>query len=248
VVVLSGHNITIVSEGVFRALSFLPRTASYGVGAVLMILFALMTGAGATTVRALIMALVALLARYLHRSTLALRSLSVAGAAMVLWNPPSLIHDPSFILSVLATFGLITLSPCIEKKLPEFLVRFPNVRSVIATTLSVEVFVTPALLYFSGTFSLFALPANIIALPAVPFAMLAGFIAGLVGFVNPALALVPTFVCNLFLKWLMLVATTTESIPFSTLVAPQFAAWILLAVYVPLTCFAIYLYRAAVKK
>ncbi len=248
VVVLSGHNITIVSEGVFRALAFLPRTAGYGVGAVLMILFAAMTGFGATTVRALIMALVALFARYLHRSALALRSLSVATMGMVLWNPSSLLHDSSFILSVLATFGLITLAPWVEQKLW----RIPNykrfdLRSIVATTFAVEIFVTPALLYFNGTLSFFALPANILALPVVPLAMLAGFIAGLVGLVSEALALLPTVVCDLALKWIMLVATTTQSLPYSTATVAQFPVWILVAAYVPLTIFSISRYRSAAQ-
>lgn len=248
VVVLSGHNITIVSEGVFRALAFLPRTAGYGVGAFLMIMFAFMTGAGATTVRALIMALVALLARYVHRSALALRSLAVAAAAMVLWNPPSLLHDPSFMLSVLATFGLITLAPWVEQKIS----RVPNykrfdLRSIIATTIAVEIFVTPALLYFNGVLSFFALPANILALPAIPLAMLSGFISGLLGLLSPSLALLPAIICDMLLKWIMLVATTVESTPFSTAIAPQFSVWILVAVYVPLTWFAISVYRSAAR-
>jgi ComEC/Rec2-related protein len=246
VVVLSGHNITIVSEGVFRTLAFLPRAAGYSLSGALMIVFALMTGAGATTVRALIMALVALLARYVHRSALALRSLSAAAAAMVVWNPPSLLHDSSFILSVLATFGLITLAPWVEQKIW----RVPNykhfdVRSIVATTIAVEIFVTPALLYFNGTLSFFALPANILALPAVPFAMLCGFIAGLVGFVSPTLALLPTVLCDLFLKWILLVATTTQSLPYSTATVAEFPVWILLAVYLPLTGFSILRYRSA---
>ena len=248
IVVLSGHNMTIVSEGVFRALAFLPRTASYGAGAFLMLLFALMTGAGATTVRALIMALVALLARYLHRSALALRSLAVAVTAMALWNPPSLLHDPSFILSVLATFGLITLAPWVEQKLqrvPEF--KKFNLRSIVATTIAVEIFVTPALLFFSGTFSVFALPANLLALPVVPFAMLSGFIAGLLGLVNPSLALLPALLCDAALKWLMLVATTTKSLPYSTATVAQFPVWIIFAVYVPLTLFAISKYKKDTK-
>ncbi len=233
----------------FRALAFLPRTAGYGAGAVLMILFAAMTGFGATTVRALVMALVALLARYLHRTALAMRSLAVAAAAMILYNPPSLLHDPSFILSVLATFGLITLAPWVEQKLW----RVPNykhfdARSILATTIAVEIFVTPALLYFSGTLSFFAVPANILALPVVPLAMLSGFIAGLVGLVSPTLALLPTVVCDVLLKWLMLVATTVQSLPNSTATVAQCPAYILLVVYIPLTSFAIYMYRKAVAK
>ena len=75
IVVLSGYNISVVAEAVFRTLGFLPRTLRFGLGGVLMLLFALMTGAGAATVRALIMALVALLARFARRPHLALRAL-----------------------------------------------------------------------------------------------------------------------------------------------------------------------------
>jgi competence protein ComEC len=150
-------------------------------------------------------------------------------------------------LSVLATFGLITLAPWVEQKIW----RVPNykkfdLRSIIATTIAVEIFVTPALLYFSGTLSFFALPANILALPVVPLAMLSGFIAGLAGLLSPTVALLPALLCDLFLKWMMLVATTTEALPFSTATIAQFPAWILIAAYIPFTLFSISMYRSAV--
>ncbi len=120
VVALSGYNITIVSEGVLRVLSFLPRAMSASLGGVMMLLFALMTGGGSTTIRACIMALIAILARYFHRPTIAMRSLAVAAAVMAIWNPLVLLYDPSFILSVLATLGLIMLSPWVERWLSHF--------------------------------------------------------------------------------------------------------------------------------
>jgi competence protein ComEC len=208
-----------------------------------MVLFAAMTGFSATTVRALVMALIALLARYQHRSALALRSLVVAAALMILWNPPIVLHDQSFILSVLATFGLITLAPWVEQTLW----RIPNyrrfdLRSILATTIAVEIFVTPALLYFSGIFGVYALPANILVLPVVPFAMLFGFIAGVVGVVSPTLALPAMLLCDVLLKWMMFVATTASLLPFAKIIAAPFSAWLLLALYVPLTACAIWLH------
>lgn len=249
VVVLSGHNITIVSEAVFRFLSFLPRAASFPLGAAGMVLFALMTGAGATTVRALVMALVALLARYLHRQALAMRSLVAAAAAMALWNPPGLLHDPSFILSVLATFGLITLAPWVERKIhfvPEY--KKLDLRSITATTIAVEIFVTPALLYFSGVLSLFALPANIIALPVIPLAMFTGFIAGMLGLLHPVLGALPALLCDVLLRWMIGVAQTVQALPHSTATIAQFPAWVLVALYIPLTAFALYMYNVRKEK
>jgi competence protein ComEC len=75
IVVLSGYNISIVADAMFRVLGFLPRVFRFGIGGIMMLLFALMTGAGAATVRALMMAFIALLARYLKRPHLPLSKL-----------------------------------------------------------------------------------------------------------------------------------------------------------------------------
>lgn len=243
VVVLSGYNIAIVADAVFRVLAPLPRGVQFGVGSVLMIFFALMAGTGAATVRALIMALIALLARYYNRSALALRALAVAVAVMVLWNPYILLHDPSFILSVLATFGLITLSPWVEQWLPKFLPRFPSVRSIAASTIAVQLFLLPALLYFSGIVSFFALPANMLVLPLVPTTMLLGFVAGLLGLLSPLFGFVPALCAELLLSWALWVAATTAHLPFSVAIVPEFSGWLLCAVYMPLGWFAIRKYQ-----
>ena len=247
VVVLSGYNISIVSEGVFRALSFLPRTLGFATGGATMILFALLVGGGATTVRALIMAGIALLARYMHRSAIALRSLIVAAAAMALWNPLVVLHDPSFILSVLATFGLITLSSWVEAHLARLKFfrheRFADARSIAASTIAVEIFVLPVLLYFSGVLSFLSVPANVLALPVVPLAMLLGFIAGMLGLVSPILAFIPMLGADLLLRWMLLVTTTVAAIPFGVAIVPEFSGWIVLVCYIPLTWFAVGKYR-----
>lgn len=242
VVVLSGYNISIVSESIMRATSFLPKTLNYSVAGILMILFALMSGAGATTVRALVMGLVAILARYLERPTDALRALGVAALGMALWNPHVVLHDPSFMLSVLATFGLITISPAVENLLRFLPERF-GMRSIAASTISVQIFVLPALLYMTGVLSFLALPANVLALPVVPFAMLMGFLAGLAGMFHPVLAFPFTVIADTLLRWMMLVAQTAHTLPLSSAVVATFPAWVVAAAYVPLTLGAAYLYQ-----
>lgn len=243
IVVLSGYNIAIVADAVFRVLAPLPRGVQFGVGGVLMLFFALMAGTGAATVRALIMALIALLARYYNRSALALRALAVAVVIMVFWNPLVLLYDPSFILSVLATFGLITLSPWVEGWLPKKLAHIPLVRSITASTIAVQLFLLPALLYFSGVLSFFALPANMLVLPIIPTTMLLGFIAGSLGLLSPLFGFVPALCTEMLLSWVLWIAATTASLPFSVTIIPEFSGWILCAAYVPLTWFAIKKYQ-----
>lgn len=247
VVVLSGYNMSVVSENMLRITSFLPTVLNYGAATMLMILFALMSGAGATTVRALVMGVIAILARYLKRSADAMRALIVAGLGMALWNPHIILHDTSFILSMLATFGLITLSPSAEKILWWMPERF-GVRAIAASTLSVQLFVLPALLYLTGVLSFLALPANILALPVVPTAMLMGFLAGVAGFVHPLLAFPFTVVADTLLRWMILVAQTEHSLPLSSTVVATFPAWVAVLFYVPLTAFASWLYYRNVSR
>jgi competence protein ComEC len=248
VVVLSGHNISVVSEGMFRALQFLPRAINLPLGALGIMLFAIMSGSGAATVRACIMGVVAIVARYFHRQAVAMRTLCLAAAAMALWNPFAALYDPGFVLSFLATFGLITLSPLIEKKLPAWLLRFPSIASIAASTLSVQLFVLPALLYYTGLVSIYALPANVLALPVIPAIMLSGFVAGLLGFVHPLLAVLPALVSQMLLAWMMWVAQTAAVLPGSTAAVDAFPAWWVVAVYVPLTWWAISVYRRSASR
>lgn len=239
VVVLSGYNISIVAEAMLRGLSFLPRAYGFLVGGIMMILFALMTGAGAATVRATIMGLIAILARYLHRPGAALRALLVAAVAMALWNPLAPLYDVSFILSIIATFGLITLSSWVETWLPKFFEKVPSIKSIAASTVAVQIFILPALLYFTGVLSFLSLPANILALPVVPFVMLLGFVAGLLGLIHPVLAIVPAIVANILLEWMVFIATATASFPFSSTIVAEFPLWVVIAIYIPLTYFAV---------
>lgn len=249
IVVLSGSNIAIVAEGVFRllgAIPRLPRKYLFVIGFVAIVLFALMTGGGAATARAVIMGSIAILARYLRRPQAALRALCVAAVLMVLWNPLVVLYDNGFILSILATLGLITLSGAIEKKLTLLPAgeRF-NIRSIVATTLAVEVFILPALLYYSGVLSFVSIPINALVLPLVPLVMFSGFITGVLSLVHPWLAFIPALLTQFLLKIMILIATTAAALPFASVIVAPFPFWLALVVYVPLTWLALRTYARA---
>lgn len=246
IVVLSGSNIAIVAEAVFRLLGMarrLPRAWLFGLGFATIVLFALMVGGGAATIRAVIMGSIAILARYLRRPQAALRALIVATVAMVLWNPLVLWLDNGFILSILATFGLITLAPYIETKLT----RLPswknfNIRSIVATTIAVELFILPALLYTSGIFSTLSLPVNALVLPVVPLVMLVGFAAGVLGFIHPLLAFIPAFLAQFMLRLIIGIAELSANVPLASALIAPFPFWVVAFVYVPLTWLAVRIY------
>lgn len=244
IVVLSGYNIGVVSEWALRLFElFFRRRTALALGACVIILFALMAGGGAATVRACLMGLIAVMARYLQRPALALRALFVAGAAMLLWNP-LVLYDPGFVLSVVATFGLVTLAPAVEQKL-QWLPARGGIRAAAASTIAVQIYVLPALLYYTGILSFVAVPANVLALPVVPLAMLLGFISGLLAFVHPLAAALPALAAGLVLRLILAIAQGMAALPFASTTLPAFPLWMAAAVYIPLTVAAVRLYRAS---
>jgi ComEC/Rec2-related protein len=156
-VVLSGYNITIVADSIIKFFSFLPVFVSNIFAVFGILAFALMTGATPTTVRASIMALVAIFSRHTGRTYLAGRALIFAGFVMVLNNPKILAFDFSFQLSFLATVAIILLSPKIKDYL-NFVTEKFGLREIVASTLATQIFVAPLLLFRSGQLSILSLP------------------------------------------------------------------------------------------
>ncbi len=237
IVVLSGHVFTLIADAVMRMLSFLPKKIRFPLAGVFIILFILMVGATTIALRAGVMASVGMVAQFFNRRTIALRALIIAVAAMALWNPPAVVWDTSFVLSILATFGLITLSPYVRKWL-KFIPEHFELRDIATSTLSVQIFILPALLYYTGTLSYYALPANMLALPVLPWAMLCGFLAGVCGLIPGVagllLAFIPAFFAQVFLRWIIFIAQTVEAIPYSSTLVHAFPLWAAVAMYMPI--------------
>ena len=235
IVVLSGYNITIVSDFIMRLLGFLPRAFGFTLGGLGIVMFALMTGGAASTVRASTMAFLVLVAKATGRNYMASRALFVTAFGMVMWNPHILLSDPSFQLSFMATFGLIYVSPIVEEKFSPLLSRFIpekfHIRELALSTLSTQIFLLPLLLYQTGMFSLVALPANLLILGAIPFTMLMGFVTGVLSFISTTLALPFAFVANFLLAYIIAAAKFFSRLPFSVFTLNSFPFWLVVVIY-----------------
>lgn len=234
IVVLSGYNIAIVAEFIMWSLSFLPRMFGLGFGAFGIILFVGMTGAGASTIRAASMALIVVLSKALGRTYEASRALYIAGFAMLMHNPKILLHDPSFQLSFMATFGLIYVSPILEKKIPfaRFLPEKFKIREMVMSTVTTQVFLLPFLLYQTGMLSIVAVPVNLLILAFIPFTMLMGFITGVVGMLSTILALPFAFLAHIVLSYIINTAQFFAKLPFAVFTVMAFPFWLVAAAYV----------------
>jgi len=187
ILAISGYNITIIAA-IFSwfFLLFFRRPVAFWFSVAGIAVFAILTGAQASVIRAAIMGVLVLLARREGRLSDPRNALVLTGALMVFLNPRILRYDVGFQLSFAATVGLIYIAPLVEKyfeKLPDFF----NFRETFVMTLSAQCFVLPLLIYYFKNLSLVSLPVNIIVLPIVPYAMLLGALTGVAGLVLPFL-------------------------------------------------------------
>ncbi|MBU1557581.1 ComEC family competence protein [Patescibacteria group bacterium] len=230
IVVLSGYNLTIVAEFMMGLFSFLPIVFSTLLGAVSIILFAIMTGASATIVRASVMALLVMLAHSTGRVNQMTRTLFLAGFLMLLHNPNILIFDPSFQLSFMATFGLIVLSPRVKKYF-EFIPEKFNLRESLVAVISTQIFVLPLILYMMGDFSVVSIPVNLLVLMFIPLTMLLGFLTGIFGFISSFLAIPFAYATYGLLTYELKIVDIFASLPFSSFHISYFPAWLMVSIY-----------------
>lgn len=240
IAVLSGYNMTVIVAGIlYTANYFGKRRIGFAASVLVLILFSAMVGFGATVIRASIMALIAILAKYLGRPNDALRALFVAGLLMLLWNPLTLLSDPSFQLSFMATLGLILFSSFVENfitrsKFQKFIPMKWGLREIFSSTLAVQFFLLPLLIKMSGTFSLVSFVVNLLVLPLIPTVMLFGFVAGFLGFV-PFLGKILSWpfgaISYLLTEIMIRVAEISASLPLSVLKTGTIPLWLIFVWY-----------------
>lgn len=245
IVVLSGYNVTLVSDFLTKILSFLKPAFSTSAAVLGIIAFALITGASETTVRASIMALLVIFAGIIKRDYVISRALLVAGFLMLLHNPNVLVFDTSFQLSFLATLGLIYLAPLVEKYFLWVPVKL-KLREIVSATIATQVFVLPLLLYTTGLFSLVSLPANLLVLPTVSFTMLFYFLTGLSGLLSPILSLPFAYASHALLSYQLFIADFFSSLPLSAVSIESFSTVLLAVSYTFLAFFIWHIKRSAV--
>lgn len=187
VLAISGYNITIIAEALLAALVyFFKRRQAFWLSVAIIILFTIMTGAGASVIRAAVMGILLLAANGYGRLYNPKNSVLFAAAIMVFLDPLSLKYDVGFELSFLAVLGLMYVYPLLEFQFRDWPERF-GLKETALLSISAQIMVAPLLAFVFHSFSLVSIPANVLVLPLMPYVMLFGFLTGLGGLILPAL-------------------------------------------------------------
>lgn len=215
IVAISGYNIAIVvsllsSFGKY----FLKRQYVFIGILVALCVFVVLTGAGASVVRAAVMGGIILLAGNIGRVSYSRNLLAITAVIMAIANPFVLTYDVGFQLSFFSTVGILYFADTFEKWL-SFVPKVFALRESLALTLVAQVATLPITVLNFKAFSLVSVVANIAAAPLIPLAMLFGSLGLLCAVFYPPLAQVILYVAYAFLHLTLQVIIYLSKIPFS---------------------------------
>lgn len=220
IIALSGYNVTVIVNILAVVTVFwLGRRRSFFLGAVLVVLFVLMSGNPSSVIRAAIFSLTLLFGRTIGRMGDQTNLMLLAALVMVIANPFVLRYDAGFQLSFLAFAGLIYLSPWLKKafergkaaKLPE------GLRLTMSETLGAQFAVLPLLYFKFGNLSLIAPLANILVLWCLPLAMALIFATGLLGIIFMPLGKLAGFLLWPVLEYIIKITEILAKLPFASI-------------------------------
>lgn len=210
---VSGANLAIVCGAALVLLHVLglgARLSALGAGAAL-VGFVILAGPEPSVLRAALMGAIALLGMVLGRDRSALPSLAATVLVLLLFKP-SLATNLGFTLSVVATAGLVVVSPLWAAALrargfP------PKAAELLAVAGSAHLLTAPVLAAVSGEVTVVAVVANVLAEPVVAPATVLGVLATLLGPVSPWLSTGSVRLAAPELDWLLAVAHHAAGVP-----------------------------------
>lgn len=197
-----------------------PFNITVSSGIFVVIFYALMTGLGASVVRATFMLIFILIGKLIDRDAHSISLLSFVALLMLIYNP-AFINDVGFQLSFMVTFGLLVMAPVIFEgvnKVPTW------ISGAVFVPLIAQIWVAPIQMYYFNSFSLYSIFANIVSLPFVTVISFGGFVSSVLALIQPIsdfVCMVFDFVLNPVLTGLVVVSDYFSTLPHSLVQIPQ---------------------------
>ena len=178
-----------------------------------------------SVVRAAVMAAIALVGLAAARPMQGLPLLCIAIAG-ILGAVPSVAIEIGFVLSALATTGLLVLSGPLGALAGSILPA--RIATALAVPAAAQLAVQPAIALIQPELPTYGVIANLLAVPAAPVATVVGMLACLIAPIAPPLALGIAWLGWLPSQWIASVATTFAAFPASRLPWPEGPVGVLL--------------------
>lgn len=197
ILALSGMHIAILTTFLMFVLNFFIAGKRKNVIVIIFLIFyTLLTGSSISTVRAVIMAIIVLLAPILRRDYDVLSSIATAGVIMLLVNPMMLL-TVSFVLTYTSVITIVVLSPKIQDLFSKIAIKTDNKIllkinknsfDVIAPSISIYLVTNMILVIYFYYFYPYSIFVNLIIAFLIPILLILSFICGILGTISLSLA------------------------------------------------------------
>lgn len=188
----SGMNVAFIYGFFFCLMSLikLPFKLRVSLGMVMVVIYSLMTGLGASVIRATCMLLFVLAGKLINRDAHSISLLSFVALLMLIYNP-LWINDVGFQLSFVVTFGILIMAPIcarFKNKILDF------ISSTISIPIIAQLWVIPIQIFYFNNISVYSVFANIMSVPILMVLSFGGFLSSLLAGITP----ISDFICKSF--------------------------------------------------
>lgn len=188
----SGMNVAFIYSFFFMFMSLfrIHFKAKVTLGMVMVLIYSLMTGLGASVIRATFMLVFVLIGKLIDRNAHSISLLSFVALLMLIYNP-LYINDVGFQLSFIVTFGILIMAPAIagfKNKFVDFIV------GTVTIPIIAQLWVIPIQIFYFNNISLYSVFANIMSVPILMVLSFGGFVSSLISVIRP----IADFVCKVF--------------------------------------------------
>lgn len=214
----SGMNVAFIFAFWFMIMKFfkVPYRINIIGGMIMVVLYTLMTGLGASVLRAALMLLFIQAGKLIDRDAHSVSLLSFVAVLLLLYNP-AYINDVGFQLSFIVTFGLLTTANVIFEKTNE--VKLADwIKGAVLIPIVAQIWVVPVQMFYFNTISTYSIFANILTVPFLSVISFGGFVSSILATIKPiadVVCMTFDFVLKYFLDVVVIISNTFASFPNS---------------------------------
>ncbi|MEG6614854.1 DNA internalization-related competence protein ComEC/Rec2 [Peptococcaceae bacterium 1198_IL3148] len=231
---VSGFHIALVLGAIVFLLHILkvPLKLQAPLSTMAVIFYAAITGFVPTVVRAVVMGLMVVWARHFGRERDWPTAMALA-VVIILFDAPRAMWEAGFQLSFVVTWGILYLTPTVEKMLS----RWPRMLVVaVSVPVVAEITAIPLVAYHFNMMSLVGVVTNILTAPIITGVMLFSSISVLVGLLFAPLAAIINVTTGVLLDLLLWLVHGMAGLPHAALYLPSPPWWGVVLFYLLLAC------------
>ena len=232
ILAISGLHISILGMGLYKLLRksgvhVLPSAAA---AVFIMVNYAVLTGAGTSTVRAVTMFALMAVADVERRSYDLPTALGLSAATAVMSNPYILLTS-SFWMSYAAVAGVAVFGPALWGELRADDKRIRKILQAVGASVSVSIFTLPLILSFYYEIPVYSVLLNLVVIPLMSILMTAGLIMLPLGRIWLPVGVVMGIPVHLILKLYSFLCEVVSKLPGNIYIAGAPPLWKMILVY-----------------